>query len=98
VLVALLAYSSTLKMETTSSLETLVTSSGVISQKTLFFIFHRFNNLESNIFTISTNITFLDIIDLFVSKTLPSLYFKTKHFGDWIQSLSSGKTYSVWPN
>jgi hypothetical protein len=37
-------------------------------------------------------------IILFLSKTPSCLYFKTQHFGDWILSPSSGKTYSVGPN
>jgi hypothetical protein len=36
-------------------------------------------------------------IILSLSKTLSRLFFKT-HFRDWIQSPSSGKTYTVGPN
>jgi hypothetical protein len=34
----------------------------------------------------------------FYLKTLSCLYFKIQRIGDWILSLSSGKTYSVGPN
>jgi hypothetical protein len=47
---------------------------------------------------IVTNIMFLDIFHhpVFIKNTV--LFFKTQCFGDWILSLSSGKTYSVGPN
>jgi hypothetical protein len=43
---------------------------------------------------------FLDIIHrpVFILKHRPVYFSKTQRFGDWILSLSSGKTYSVGPN